>query len=152
MTAREHARLLGLLMWIFAGFQIVMVAVVAVVYPVLFGTVFSAQMAQMPDRSDQPPPEAIVGFIVIVMIFVFVMTVAFAIPKIVAGYGLRNDKSWAKIWAIIACCLAVLSFPFGTALGIYGFIFIFGEKGKVYFNMQPASNFPPPPPAAGSWG
>lgn len=72
------------------------------------------------------------------------------IPKVIAGYGLRNDRSWAKIWAIVACCLAVLSIPFGTALGVYGFWFIFGDAGKNYFdNPNGFSQMPPPPP--NSW-
>lgn len=153
MTAREHARLLGLLMWIFAAFQVVMVAVFGLVYVLFFGTFFASQMSRMPHSGNEPPPEFFVGFMVIAIVVAVIFTIAFAIPKVVAGYGLRNDKGWAKIWAIIACCIAVLSFPFGTALGVYGFVFIFGEKGKLYFDgVQPAASFPPPPPEAGSWG
>jgi hypothetical protein len=152
MTAREHARLLGLLMWIFAGFQIVTTAAFVVIYPIIFKSFILAEIERSPRHVDEMPPEFLMPMIVVIMVVAFVFSVLLSIPKIVAGFGLRNDRSWAKVWAIIACCLAVLSFPFGTALGVYGFIFIFGEKGKEYFDVQPAANFPPPPPAAGSWG
>jgi hypothetical protein len=64
------------------------------------------------------PPELFLVIVIAVMAILFVTTLLFAIPKIIAGYGLRNEKSWARIWTIIACCMAVMSFPLGTALGM----------------------------------
>jgi zinc-ribbon domain len=36
-----------------------------------------------------------------------------------AGWGLLERRPWARILAIVIGCLSLLSFPFGTALGIY---------------------------------
>lgn len=139
-------------MWIFAGFQIVMTAVLVVIYPIFLKTFILAEIERAPHNGNEPSPEFIMTMITVIMVIAFVFSVLLSIPKIVAGYGLRNERSWAKIWAIIACCLAVLSFPFGTALGIYGFVFIFGEKGKAYFDRRaPTGNFPPPATTPGSW-
>ena len=130
MTGRDHAKLLGLLFWILTAFQLVIVGLIGIFYIFFFGIMFS----QMPQGRDDPPPEIILPIIIVVVAFILLTTVAFAIPKIVAGYGLRKEKSWAKVWAIIACCMAVMNVPLGTAVGVYGLVFLFGENGKAYFD------------------
>jgi hypothetical protein len=147
MTPKEHAKLLGLLMWIFAGLQIGIVVLLGVFYAVIIGFV-STMIANQPRRPGDPPPEAIMGIVVVVMIFALVTALAFCIPKVVAAYGLRRGKSWAKLWTIIACVLAVMSFPLGTAVGVYGLWFVFGEAGKAYFegpDFNPLGVSAPPP-------
>ncbi len=146
MTSKEHAKLLGLLFWIYAGLQIVLTGFGLIVGFAMSGAIIS-EMSKMPHRPGEPNPEVFLSMIPMIMIFAFLIAIVMMIPKVVAGFGLRNEKSWAKIWAIIACCLAVLSFPFGTALGIYGFWFIFGDAGKGYFDQsQHSSGMPQPPP------
>jgi heme/copper-type cytochrome/quinol oxidase subunit 3 len=130
MTGKEQARLLGLLFWLLTGFQILLVGVIAIFYIFFFGFIF----ASVPQGKDAPPPEFVIGIVVFVVALIFIMTLLFAVPKVVAGYGLRKEKSWAKIWAIIASVMAVMNFPFGTAVGIYGLIFILGDAGKAYFD------------------
>lgn len=153
MTANEKARLLGLFFWIYAGMQVVLVGVIGVIYVVFFGVMFS----QIPHRANEPNPAMIVPFVIVIMLIVFCVVVLFSIPKIVAGYGLRHEKSWAKVWAIIASCLAVMSFPVGTALGVFGLVFIFGDDGKRYFDgpeygKMPAAPDPAvAPPEPNSW-
>lgn len=149
MTPREHARLLGVLLWVYVAIQTLLVGFLAIFYVGIFGTM----MSSMPHRANEPNPEAFFGIIVGVMVFVFVLTLLYMIPKVVAGYGLRHDKSWAKIWTIIACCLAVLSVPFGTAVAVYGFWFIFGDEGKAYFDGRGGANdfSPAQPPAPNQW-
>lgn len=157
MTGKEHARLLGLLFWIFTGFQVVLIGFIGIIYLVIFGAVFS----QIPHRANEPGPEIILPFLILIMVILFVMTLLFSVPKVVAGYGLRHEKSWARIWAIIACCMAVMSVPLGTALGVYGLIFLLGDEGKGYFESpdygrlspvtNPAINPAINPPAPHSW-
>jgi zinc-ribbon domain len=48
-----------------------------------------------------------------------VATVFTAALALIAGFGLLNRRPWGRIVAIIAAILALLKFPFGTALGIY---------------------------------
>jgi len=38
---------------------------------------------------------------------------------IVAGWGLLSFQPWARMLAIVLGCFALISIPFGTALGIY---------------------------------
>ncbi|HEY2039072.1 MAG TPA: hypothetical protein VGG95_05370 [Edaphobacter sp.] len=47
------------------------------------------------------------------------MTVLMAVLAFVAGFSLLNRKSWGRVLAIVLAVLALLKFPFGTALGIY---------------------------------
>ena len=96
MTQIDKARLLGLFFWLFTILNVVIVVGIAVIYIAIFGVVFS----QQPQRANDPPPELIIGILVAVFFFVLVITVLFSVPKLVAGYGLRKGKSWARGWAI----------------------------------------------------
>ena len=150
MTGKDQAKLLGLFLWLLTGFQVLIIGFIGIIYFFVFGTI----MATAPHKPNDPPPEMIFGILVIIMLVIGVMTVLFSIPKVVAGYGLRTGKSWAKIWAIIACIMACMSFPLGTAVGVYGLVFIFGDSGKAYFDGPEFGRFPnanaaPPPPS--SW-
>lgn len=129
MTGRDQAKLLGLLFWLLTGFQVLMIVLIGAFYVVFFGAFFAANA----NDKHAPPPEFMIGIVVFVMAILILSTVAFAVPKVVAGYGLRNEKSWARVWTIVACCMAVMSFPLGTAVGVYGLVFLFGDAGKAYF-------------------
>lgn len=43
----------------------------------------------------------------------------FAVLELVTGWGLLDRREWARILALVLAFLALLRFPFGTALGIY---------------------------------
>lgn len=145
MTGKEHAKLLGLFLFIYEGFQIIGLLIAALVMVGMSGFMFF-EFSKMPQRHGDPPPEVFLGIMGVVFIVVIIINLLLMIPAFVAGYGLRNEKSWAKVWTIIACCLAILSFPLGTALGVYGLWFIFGDQGKAYFDNPNGSFNPPPPP------
>ena len=148
MSANDKARLLGLLFWIFTAFNVFLIVAIAFVYVAFFGIVFS----QQPQRAGDPPPELIMGIMAAIFVFVIFFTLLVSIPKIVAGYGLRKNKSWARTWAIVASIMTCMSFPLGTAIGVFGLVFLFSEEGKFYFDQQEyAGLFAPPVPAANSW-
>jgi hypothetical protein len=48
-----------------------------------------------------------------------VLLSATAVIGLAAGWGLLDRRPWARMLAIVIGCISVLSFPFGTALGIY---------------------------------
>ena len=152
MNAHDKARLLGLFFWLFTAFNILIVAVIAIIYIAIFGVVFT----QVPQKAGEPPPEMIITILVVVFAFALIFTVLFSIPKIVAGYGLRKDKPWARVWAIIASVMACMSLPFGTAIGVFGLVFLFSDEGKKYFDDaayrgQVAGGQVVPPPPPNSW-
>ena len=43
-----------------------------------------------------------------------------SLPGLIAGIGLLNFRSWARILAIVISVLDLIHVPFGTALGVYG--------------------------------
>lgn len=154
MTGEKQARLLGLFFWLFTAFNFVMVIAIAVIYLAIFGMVFS----QVPQRPGEPDPALIMTILVVAFFFALVFTVLFSVPKIIAGYGLRRGAPWARVWTIIASAMSLLSFPFGTAIGVYGLIFLFGDEGKQYFAQLEAGRTEPisaqqriAQPDAGSW-
>jgi hypothetical protein len=44
-----------------------------------------------------------------------------ALPMIVTGRALRGFKPWSRDAAMVVCALALLMFPLGTIVGVYGF-------------------------------
>ena len=55
------------------------------------------------------------------------------IAYILAGYGLLNYKSWARILTIILAILNLILFPIGTILGIYSLWVMFNDEAKALF-------------------
>ena len=88
--------------------------------------------ATMPHRGNEPPPEFILPIIVIVMIVIFVITLLMAVPKLVAGLRPTERKKLGEgVGALlVACVMSCMNFPLGTAVGVYGLIFILGDAGK----------------------
>ena len=62
--------------------------------------------------------------VVFTLIFIFS-----GLPSIIGGIGLLQKKAWGMLITIIAGCVSIFSFPFGTALGIYT-IFVFTQDNK----------------------
>ncbi len=87
-----------------------------------------------------PPDESMrfagpfMGFIAGV---VFLFIACLSIPGIVAGIGLLRFKNWARILTIILSALELPSFPFGTALGIYGlWVLLSGDTYHLFLAPQ----------------
>ena len=52
--------------------------------------------------------------------YAFGVTLAvFGVLHLVLAWGLFEREPWARMLGIVLGCLALLRFPFGTALGIY---------------------------------
>ncbi|HEV7700458.1 MAG TPA: hypothetical protein VGO43_09555 [Pyrinomonadaceae bacterium] len=153
MSPKDKARLLGIFLWAFTALNVVLIGLIAVIYLGIMGAVFS----NIPHKAGDPPPETIMGILIVVFAFVFIFTLLFSIPKVIAGYGLRKEKPWARTWAIIASIMCCLSFPIGTAIGVFGLIFLFDDAGKRYFEdpsygraeLAPSGGMNVPPP--NSW-
>lgn len=59
----------------------------------------------------------------------FFICLFIALPSLIAGWGLLNNRSWAMILALIVGCLSLFSFPIGTAVGIYT-IWVYVEDNR----------------------
>lgn len=128
MTAKEHNKLAGIFLMAHGGMQAVAMLIIGVVYGI-FGVVLISNAG----RSGEA---GIVGaaFIVVVAVLAVVATL-FCGSQILAGYKLFKERANARTWGIIGSIVACLSFPIGTAVGVYGLWFLFGDMGKqMYLN------------------
>ena len=59
------------------------------------------------------------GFLLPFVGFIGVLLLAGAVAGLIAGWGLLHYRPWARVLALILGVVALIHFPFGTALGIY---------------------------------
>ncbi len=146
MTAKEHNRLVGIFLMAHGGLQAFAMIIIGLIYGGIGVGVL------LTGRKNE---EQIVGIVFIAMIAVLaVVAVLFVGPQIIGGYKLFKEKANARTWAIVGSVISCLSFPLGTAAGVYGLWFLFGDEGKRYYlggTPQNAFNVPPQPPPPNSW-
>src|SRR4051794_10534439 len=149
MTSEDKSKLLGLFFWLFTALNVVILVFIAIFFTFFFGAI----LANAPHKASDPPPEFFMAFFGVIFAIILVTTVLFSVPKVIAGYGLRTHKSWARTWALVASIMCCLSFPIGTAIGVFGLVFLYSDEGKKYFQdiqyRRLASAGVPPPP--NSW-
>jgi hypothetical protein len=68
--------------------------------------------------------------------FVLILILCLSIPGIIAGIGLLSYQPWSRILTIVLSILDLVSFPFGTALGIYGLWILFTPDGVRLFDQR----------------
>jgi len=88
-------------------------------------------MAAMLSADPKGPPP---GFVGIMLLFMGAIFSAMVIPSFVAAYALRKRKRYAKVASIIAGVMAAMQAPFGTAVCVYTFWFLFSEPGKALYD------------------
>jgi Ca2+/H+ antiporter len=147
MTAKEHNRLVGIFLMAHGGLQAFAMIIIGLIYGGLgIGMLIGGRKNE----------EQVVGIVFIAMIAILaVVGLIFIIPQIIGGYKLWKEKANARTWGIVGSIISCLSFPLGTAAGVYGLWFLFGDEGKRYYlggGPQPAfQNQPPAPPPPNSW-
>ncbi|MBK9216074.1 MAG: hypothetical protein IPM59_10830 [Chloracidobacterium sp.] len=143
MTAKEHNKLVGIFLMAHGGMQALVIGLVTLIYGVLGVALIAGGRAG---------EERFVGaaFIGVVLVLAF-FTILFTGSQILGGYKLFKERANARTWGIIGSIVSCLSFPIGTAAGVYGLWFLFGEEGKRFYLGGPQSQqmFQAPPP--NSW-
>lgn len=105
---QEHIRILGILWLAFSALN----AVGGVILYVLANTLF----VHLGEISGQPAATAwLHPFLSVIGILIFAKGAA----GFLAGWGLLQRESWARMLTIVLALVALISVPFGTALGIY---------------------------------
>jgi hypothetical protein len=51
----------------------------------------------------------------------------------VAGWGLLERAPWGRTVAIIAACVCLIKFPFGTAMGIWTLVMLLGYRNSTLY-------------------
>jgi hypothetical protein len=119
----KHVQLIGIL-WIVYG--IIGLLFAFFVFLLLFGVSF------IPDMGPIAP--GILRFIAWISSLLFT---ALALPQIIAGLALMKRKEWGRILTLIVSFFHLLSFPLGTALGIYSFVILLKPETVKLFNPAP---------------
>jgi hypothetical protein len=99
----KHTRILGILWLVVSIFRLVPA------FGLWFGSGIAMHFVPFPFRA----------FILPVAGFIGALLFATAVLGMLAGWGLLNYRPWARMLAVILGVVALIHFPFGTALGIY---------------------------------
>jgi hypothetical protein len=145
MTAKEHNKLVGTFLMAHGALQAIAMLLVCIIYGIIGSAMFVG---------GRQGEQKMVGVVLIgVIFFVAIFAVMFVVPQIVGGYKLWKERANARTWGIVGSIISCLSFPLGTAAGVYGLWFLFGDEGRRFYlggNPQYAFQNPPPPPP-NSW-
>ena len=118
---RDHVRILG---WCFIVYSSIIVLVgLGIGGIVLFGGAISGDRDAM--FITGAVGAAIAAFLILV-----------SLPGMVAGIGLLKMQPWARIVAIIVGAFHILSFPLGTALGVYTLWVLLNAETEALFRGQ----------------
>lgn len=125
MDLQAHKRTLGIIHLIYGILTTVVFlfigSIVAAVAPFI-----SAEILENGDQNAEQVIALISSAVRGVFILIFIFS---ALPSIIAGIGLLSRKSWGLVISLIAGCIAIFSFPFGTALGVYS-IYVFVQNNR----------------------
>ncbi|MBT3220736.1 MAG: hypothetical protein HN348_16740 [Proteobacteria bacterium] len=72
---------------------------------------------------------------VVIGLMVAVLTLLFAVPALVAAYGVRKRAPWGRIMAFVVAVMACMSFPLGMIVGIYTLITMVDKDVTAEFGM-----------------
>lgn len=125
MDIQAHKKTLGILHIIYGS----MTAVVFLFAGVIISTFAPFIMDAIIEEEGKEGAiifEMVAGIIRVVIILAFIFS---ALPSIIGGIGLLQKKSWGLVITLVAGCISIFSFPFGTALGAYT-LFVFIENNK----------------------
>ena len=128
---QTHVKLLAILHIVFACLAIL----IGIGLFVMFGGL-AALVAVNESGSDAAAGMAVLGAI---GTFLLVLLLVLSLPGLIAGIGLLYMKPWAKILGLVVSALDLLSFPFGTALGIYGLWVLVNPETDRLFNQRPSA-------------
>jgi|SRR3954470_3447861 hypothetical protein len=128
----SNRQLLGIL-WVVYSFVVFMGAGVLFV---LANTLFNNVRPMVTGTQ----PVYFPGFLQPLLSFVSVVLICKALLGVIAGVGLLQRQHWARMIAIVAAFFALLSVPFGTALGIYTLVVLMSQNAEQeYAKIAPAA-------------
>ena len=116
-----HVKVLGWLHLIFGALGLL--AAFAVMGGTVLGGLFSGSLTGMIGLS-------------MIGTFAAVIIIAYAIPGLLAGYGLLKFAPWARVLTIVLALFELLRFPFGTCLGVYSLWVLLSADGAALFRQR----------------
>ncbi len=147
MTARDHNNLLGIFFMVKAG--------ILAVAGVIMGLVYAGVGAVMLGAGHKQDEHIAGGAMMVFGILLGLVFLAIALFDLVTGIKVRRMSPVGRILGIIVSIMSLFSFPLGTALGVYGLWFFFGDMGRNLYlggSEAPAGSYNPPnQPPPNSW-
>ncbi len=74
------------------------------------------------------------GVLTIISMFGIGLLLLLAAPTIVAGIGLLQYRSWARVLALVLALFNLFAFPHGTVFGIYTFVSLLHSDAAMLFS------------------
>ncbi|HUR97257.1 MAG TPA: hypothetical protein VMZ26_04235 [Pyrinomonadaceae bacterium] len=144
MIAKEQNKLAGIFLMVHGGLQ----AVVMLLLVLIYGGVGAGLSLGAKTQEEQ-----IVGLVFIAaIVLILALSLVFVLPQLIGGWKMLKERPNARTWGIIGSVVSCLSFPLGTAAGVFGLVFLLGDEGTRFYlgggNQYPA-NLPSPPPPSG---
>lgn len=125
MDIQSHKRTLGIIHLVYGS-----LIAVAFIFIGSFITMLFPFIAEEIANDVGNDADDILLFVESIIRTVFILLLIFsALPSIIAGIGLLQKRNWGLVVALIAGCVSIFSFPFGTAVGVYS-IYVFVENNK----------------------
>ncbi|MBZ0257695.1 hypothetical protein K8I31_16645, partial [bacterium] len=95
--------------------------------------------------------EAMIAMPILLLVggFVFFMIMLTSVPGLIGGIGMLSYQQWSRVVVIVVSILNLLSFPFGTALGVYSlYVLLSQETGDLFKHggVMPQMSAPQSPP------
>jgi len=131
MDIQSHKKTLGIIHIVYGSVIAVMFVFIGSLVSIIFPFI-AEEIAQDVDQNAEEVLFMVSSIVRTVFILLFIFS---ALPSILAGIGLVQNKSWGLVIALIAGCVSIFSFPFGTAVGVYS-IYVFIENNKQKKNDQ----------------
>ena len=110
---RKHIQILGILNIIWGSLGLIAALIILAVFGGTMGLIRATSHGD-PGAYFAIPIVGLIGSIILIVLLIG------SVPTVVAGVGLLQMASWARILTIIVSALHLFNIPFGTALGIYG--------------------------------
>jgi len=128
VNVRDHIKILGILNIIMGG----LTALVGIVVLLIFGGAAGFIVAGIHAATGIDPEHGALAAPIAMMIGLCIagFLLLLSAPAIIGGWGLIKGKSWSRVLMIVISALHLLSFPIGTALGVYGLWVLLNEQSR----------------------
>ena len=133
MTPQDHNKIIGIL-FIISGSLTIFSLASAILQISLDYQNIQKVISQLSKQNPAFP--VYFNLIVTLLVALLALSLIGALFNIAAGIGMVKRKSWARILGVVAAILSLPGIPVGTALGVYALWFLFGEKGKQFYDVK----------------
>jgi len=125
MDIQSHKKTLGIIHIVYGS----LIAITFIFIGSLISVIFPFISEEIAKDVGQDADEILFMVSSIARVVFMLLLIFSALPSIIGGIGLLQKKSWGVVIALIAGCVSIFSFPFGTAVGVYS-IYVFVENNK----------------------